>query len=235
MGKMTRELRPRNSRFDYAPLFQSESDPQVAGPSTVTPMNSEPDHEPEYSGIGAKRRQIDSSSAVDEYIDQEHDDAQLNAWQLALSLSGKKRTGRKSSSMPSRQKAIVTLTPGLSRPANRQNYALPNPSSEHRHRSHPLYRHTDKVERLTTEPTVCSPAHMTFTNNWTLDADMTNRVNKVSGYNVGAGPLWQYLEDRSWWKESVFHSGEEVKELCRRPRVYEWLPVKDGWQLLDIE
>ena len=48
--------------------------------------------------------------------------------------------------------------------------------------------------------------------------------------NVGKGPIWELMEDRSWWKESKSASNSQRD---RRPRVYEDLDVSNGWSIID--
>jgi hypothetical protein len=42
-----------------------------------------------------------------------------------------------------------------------------------------------------------------MTNNFTQNSQVTDRVNKSCGFNVGWGPLWEMVEDRGWYKEAV--------------------------------
>ena len=58
----------------------------------------------------------------------------------------------------------------------------------------------------------------------------TNKLNKIFGMNVGKGPIWELMEDRSWWKESKSASNSQRD---RRPRVYEDLDVSNGWSIID--
>ncbi|KAG5644404.1 hypothetical protein DXG03_008571 [Asterophora parasitica] len=62
--------------------------------------------------------------------------------------------------------------------------------------------------------------------------DVTDRVNKSWGYNVGAGPLWEMVEDRGWYKEAVEDVPDMDRDANRRPKVYKNIRVKEGWEVL---
>ena len=62
------------------------------------------------------------------------------------------------------------------------------------------------------------------TNAWASSTIVTDRVNKSWGYNVGPGPLWELLEDRTWFKEAYKSTKFSEKEL--RPRVHERVTIK---------
>jgi transcription factor C subunit 6 len=99
-----------------------------------------------------------------------------------------------------------------------------------RHRAIPLFSRPGLVERLGSPPVPYgfgSPK-TTYTNNFTATQAVVDRVTKALGHNVGNGPIWELLEDRSWFKE-----GEQESEGKRRPIVYEHVCVKPGWEILD--
>ncbi len=45
---------------------------------------------------------------------------------------------------------------------------------------------------------------------------------------MGSGPVWQLIEDRSWFKEYSEH-----EELETRPCVYDDLQTNTEWEALD--
>ncbi|EGN95834.1 hypothetical protein SERLA73DRAFT_13040, partial [Serpula lacrymans var. lacrymans S7.3] len=114
-------------------------------------------------------------------------------------------------------------------------YALPTPSIHHRHRAVPVYFPNTKVERLESLPPLFGPTKIVATNNFTSNTTVTERLSKAWGYNVGAGPLWDLMEDRSSFKEAADVEGETQSERNRRPRVYQHVCVKEGWEILDSE
>ena len=72
-----------------------------------------------------------------------------------------------------------------------------------------------------------------MTNNFTQNSQVTDRVNKAWGFNVGWGPLWEMVEDRGWYKEAVEGVDGMDNDAYRRPRVYGSLSVRGGWEILD--
>jgi transcription factor C subunit 6 len=114
-------------------------------------------------------------------------------------------------------------------------YQLPAPSVHHRHRAVPLFTRTCRVERLVALPQTFAPAKTVPTNNLTHSPAITDRVTKAWGYNVGPGPLWELVEDRSWFKESQPEGGEVDQEAYHRLIVYEKVCVKAGWRIMHAE
>ena len=127
----------------------------------------------------------------------------------------------------------VNIASGIQRSTNRRNYALQIWSSDHRHKSAPFYRHQRRVERLSSPPKLFHPSQVIVTENWTSTVSLTERIGRSSTLNVGWGPVWELMEDRSWWKESILGGGQEEKEHNRRPRVYQSLSLADGWEYLN--
>ncbi|KAJ7935449.1 hypothetical protein B0H13DRAFT_476486 [Mycena leptocephala] len=123
---------------------------------------------------------------------------------------------------------------GIARTSKRQIYILPTPSVHHRHKAVPLYSRTARVERLAAKPVLFGPSVTTATNNFTHSSDVTNRVNRGWGFNVGAGPLWDLIEDRGWYKEALVADGDVEIEANRRPVTHHGLRVKPGLQILSL-
>ena len=130
---------------------------------------------------------------------------------------------------------IPLLSVSASRP-NKSKTSMPNisvPPQDHRYRAAPFYRTPTRVERLAAPPLPCSSGEILFTPNWTSDPVITDRINRAHVYNVGPGPVWELIEDRSWWKESITGRADEGSETCRRPRVYESLNVSPNFDVID--
>lgn len=122
--------------------------------------------------------------------------------------------------------------PATATPRAAKTYALPNPSAHHRHRAIPVLFREEMVERLDEPPSLFKEPRVVPTNSMTADHSLVNRISKSWGFNVGAGPVWQIMEDRSCYKESIrSHAGSE-KESSRRPRVYHNVSVRPGWEVL---
>lgn len=144
-----------------------------------------------------------------------------------------KGKGKAKATPASTPKALLTPGAGLPRTSRRQMYMLPTPSVHHRHRAAPLFARPGSVERITAKPSLFGATQTAVTNAFTHSARITDRVNKSWGYNVGPGPLWQLVEDRRWFKEAALAGKDADTEAKRRPRVYQDLPVKSGWKILN--
>ncbi|KJA17904.1 hypothetical protein HYPSUDRAFT_145776 [Hypholoma sublateritium FD-334 SS-4] len=247
---MTRQLRPRKGKPSYATLFavdEDEDEPR-AGPSSITrtfvedEVDSESDFEPERKADNAtedpaqEEDEDEDEDAVGE-IDDEEDVVEV------IKPRALKRK-RKSSPVPVIPKpkgklkvktdasAKVIVGP---KGTKRQNYVLPTPSVNHRHRAVPLYSREGRVERLTASPNLFSRPSTTLTNGFTENSKVTDRVNKAWGYNVGPGPLWELAEDRAWYKEALTAGDDVDIELVRRPRVYGDVALPNDWEILNAE
>ncbi|KAG1863616.1 hypothetical protein DFJ58DRAFT_912370 [Suillus subalutaceus] len=77
----------------------------------------------------------------------------------------------------------------------------------HRHRAMLVFLRKEKVERLDAPPTLFNPPNIVSTNSMTSEQFLTDRISKVWGYNVGPGPVWNIMEDRSCFKDPL--EGEE--------------------------
>ncbi|KAG9318901.1 hypothetical protein JVU11DRAFT_1011 [Chiua virens] len=124
-------------------------------------------------------------------------------------------------------------TPPVATPRAPKIYALPTPSAHHRHRAIPVFLREETVERLDEPPLLFKEPHIVPTNSMTTDQSLTERVSRAWGFNVGAGPIWQIMEDRSCYKESIYSDAGSEKESSRRPRVYQNISVRDGWEVLN--
>ena len=147
---------------------------------------------------------------------------------------------------PSRASSVVIVTkpvaprigtpkaksmPGLS--SKPKNYVLPN--ANHRHRLIPLFDRPGPVERLIEPPSPFGTPRITSTNSWSINQAVLERISKAWGFNVGQGGLWDLLEDRAWFKESMASHGEEsADERARRPRVHESVRAA-GFEVVDLQ
>lgn len=118
----------------------------------------------------------------------------------------------------------ITLAPGVTKSITRQNYALPLPSNSHRHRGIPVYLPTEpQTPRLLNKPSpFCN--HETIWTKSVANFDVLRRITKASSHNIGEGPIWELLEDRSWYKECI--NGQ------KRPIVYADITLGNRWKLL---
>jgi transcription factor C subunit 6 len=161
--------------------------------------------------------------------------------------------------------SLKTNIPGpAAAPTSRQNYALPNPNIHHRHRPVPLFRgptvtstavvckDVARVERLVRPPLLFAPNETAPTNAYTSTPSLTSRVCKAWGASIGAGPVWQMVEDLGWFREAEKQQQQQqqttlpaqaaqVQVVCeermRRPRVHADLAIPEdrAWVVLSAE
>ncbi|KAI6135480.1 hypothetical protein EV401DRAFT_2063135 [Pisolithus croceorrhizus] len=260
---MPRELRSRKPRTNYAALpgCQIDEGKDHGGPSSskAQPQISEendseyaPEDVPTQKGNGD-----DGESSLTDLMDIDEEEevvakprktrktrdshAELGPPTSRTSSpgpsKGKSKQKAHRQSLKTRGVVTPTSTPAPSLPTSRPGkmYALPNPSAHHRHRAIPIYHREDQVERLDGPPVLFTEPKITFTNSMTVDQPLTERISKAWGYNVGPGPVWELLEDRSCFKESVRLNSDPREEASRRPRVYRGLSVRPGWMVLDYQ
>lgn len=225
---MSRQLRSRASRPDYAALFQYD-DPvnEGAGPSkhpvVEDEVNSGSDFAPEE--VQDDEAAEEEDEAMDEDADAEEDvPIQEPSRASPIVVVAKPAAPRIATSK-------ANPMPGLS--SKPKNYVLPN--ANHRHRAIPLFDRPGPVERLIERPSPFGMPRITSTNGWSVRQAVLERISKAWGFNVGQGGLWDLTEDRAWFKESMGTRGEELAdERARRPRVHESVRV-DGFEVIDIQ
>jgi len=122
---------------------------------------------------------------------------------------------------------VFMLAPGLSRPNARHNYALPLPSLNHRHRGIPIHLPPLRTLRLMNKPGIFAQAETVLTRSM-AEPIVGERVAKAMGCNLGRGPVWELLEDRSWFRE--YSSGDQTRHI-----VYHTVQVKSEWKILSPE
>ena len=249
---MTRQLRPRKSKPDYASLasFNNDNDAgtSVSKPIEEDEINSGSDFEPRKRGAdSAEDAEFDEDEDAnfdgldeDESMGMLYDPAAVLALPVpSASVSGLPPTpsAKKGKGKAKAASQRPSVTPSPAQTTKRQQYSLPTPSVHHRHRAVPLFADTTRVERLASPPKLFEPNHVVWTNNFTSSAKGTDRIQKAWGYNVAAGPLWELLEDRGWYKEGYKDPspGDDIGEAKRRPRVHQGIRVKDGWEMLSNE
>ncbi|KAI6047829.1 hypothetical protein EDC04DRAFT_2875993 [Pisolithus marmoratus] len=231
---MPRELRSRKSRLSYATLagYQREGTDDHGGPSSskAQPQISEDsgsEFAPEVVPI-QKGDDDDGESSLTDLMDLDEEEEEVVAKPRTTLKTRIKEVEAKGTRENSRASGLPATRAG-------KMYALPNPSAHHRHRAIPVYHRKDQVERLDQIRVLFNEPKITFTNSMTVDQPLTERVSKAWGYNIGPGPVWELLEDRSCFKESVRSNSDPREEASRRPRVYEDLSVRPGWSVLDYQ
>jgi hypothetical protein len=162
--------------------------------------------------------------------------------------------------------ASTATAPPTAPPTTRQNHALPNPNVHHRHRPLPLFpgptpptvsaSGSVRVERLRRAPRLFAPNETVPTNAYASTAGpvLTRRIGRAWGVSVGAGPVWELVEDLGWFgeggaeaearavrektwdgREGAEGEGEGEVVVCdesvRRPRVHADVVLPQGWMV----
>jgi len=261
MPRELRPRKPRRSYADLADV-EIETPENIAGPSKVHTVDEEGDSESEFEPDKQPRdsKKVPSSDededvAMDDAQDPESEVEETPKQSRRPTASSRKprtpiaNTGsptmftplktRKEQSrrLPPRVQQATpapseSTMPAIATPRAAKTYALPNPSAHHRHRAIPVLFREEMVERLDEPPSLFKEPHIVWTNSMTADHSLINRVSKSWGFNVGAGPVWQIMEDRSCYKESLRSGAGPEKESSRRPRVYHNVTVRPGWEVL---
>lgn len=229
---MSRSLRPRKSNPSYTVALRFGSEDEVMQPEDDDVSSD--DFQPVKDQAGEDRaEEVESSDEVDMLDDETEEDVRpVKSSSKVKPIQKTAEVKHISSKVKVPKKASAQIAPSFSRPSNRQQYALPTPSQDHRHQAKPLFFTNSRVERLINRPRPFGPSVVTPTNNYAMSEEISIRYNKASGYNVGPGPLWDFMEDRSWWKESQ-PAGELETEATRRPRVYEDVAVHENLDILN--
>ena len=170
-------------------------------------------------------------------------------------------TTRQSITAPPPTPALQTAPFHATATSTRHTYALPNPNVHHRHRPVPLFAGptasaaalraastaaTVPVERLQRPPQLFAPNETVPTNAYASAASITRRIGKGWSASVGAGPVWQIVEDLGWFREAegfldrgalpesgqgqaAARQGIVCDERARRPRVHDDVALLEGW------
>ncbi|VDB82779.1 unnamed protein product [Peniophora sp. CBMAI 1063] len=220
---MGRSLRARTNVTNYAALLDvgDDHDDAHSGPSKPPP-----DDDP-----GS-----DFAPGGDAPSDAEHEE-DYTEMKLASSLSSPipstKTKAKGKAKAEKTPKEALPADPGpFERPFNRQMYTLPQPSVNHRHKAVPVFRHAAPIERLTCAPRLFGENTTVPTNAYTSSQPVTERLNRALGYNISAGPLWELIEDRGWFKEGNWANDHPGTEASRRPRVYTGITIYAQWSTL---
>lgn len=210
---MSRSLRPRKSKVDYASLLELEGDSPPA-------EDDEGEFVPQETDVGRDGAEGQPS----ELSEAENDDEKLSEDDSAEQQLG---TSTKSA------KEATTRTPKGTSLGKRKLKGPGRPSSQkgsgafdRRARIAPLFLRPAQVERLVEDPAPFEPSNIEPCNAWNSNAIVADKFTKAFAFNIGRGPAWELLEDRSWWRESVQVPGNELEtEALRRPRVHQAIQV----------
>ena len=169
-------------------------------------------------------------------------------------------TTRQSTTAPPPTPVLLTAPFHATATSARHTYALPNPNIHHRHRPVPLFAGPTasaaalkaastamvRVERMQRPPQLFAPNETVPTNAYASAALITRRIGKAWSASVGAGPVWQIVEDLGWFREAedfldrgapqesgqaVARQGIVCDERARRPKVHDDVALLEGWSV----
>ncbi|KAL5529271.1 hypothetical protein ACEPAG_5256 [Sanghuangporus baumii] len=214
---MARSLRPRKERPSYASLMDSgdEGVPEDDGASNddFQPSNDqdEVDEPMDVSDAPASQASEVPPSQIKPSI--------------TKFLQPKKKSGK--GTLRKEPSVSVSLPRTATGPSSNRPQNAPSAAGiDHRQRAGPLFLRSTRVERLVHPPAPFKVSVTTPTSSWNFNKSIAEKITRAHAYNIGRGPIWELLEDRSWWKESlVIEEGMNETEATRRPRVYESVKV----------
>ena len=124
-------------------------------------------------------------------------------------------------------------------PSRRGPKAKANPGraalKDMRYRPSTVFLRQGKLEHLSTEPRPFATPAVYFSASAAASVDTVNRISRVTGNSVGAGPPWSLVADFAWWKESQPPASLEWTENALRPLVHRDALFIDALRLLDEE
>jgi transcription factor C subunit 6 len=105
------------------------------------------------------------------------------------------------------------------------------PSADHRYRPTPAFLTPDPIERLVEPPQPLSDSATVPTENGANDPRLLERVTRAWAKSFGAGPVWELLEDRGWYKET----SQMEDQHTSRPLVHSASENTTVWEDLDFK
>lgn len=245
---MDSQTRPRRTRRSYADFFAHDVSNQRNAHNNAGDDTSGSDFDPEAAKTKDVPTEDDSPSeddSVDEeaYIGMDEDDEGDDLQTIVISPPAKPTRKAKTKDTSKRRKkeqkkpAEVPASGQSLTVASRPQKPGPGPSShlmskDHRYRPEsPWYPPTD-VYRLTKAPRPCQNSIMALTVS-TAYPKVNHRVKKAWMYCVSAGPCWELLEDRAFFKEEYMqydHLSGNGRQL--RPIVYPELLERRNYTVL---
>jgi transcription factor C subunit 6 len=231
---MPRELRTRKSAINYADLLRFDEDPDDMNTKPIVQDDSGSEFDVQNGGDDdvdereADEQMSDVSEAEEELLSESLDTKPLTSKQKSAKV---KRPKANRPTISSNAKVISRVHGSLGGTASRNKHTLPARSFSDRKAPPPIFIRDGMVERLVSRPILFSEPQTVLTNNFSVSQQISFRINRGLGHNVGGGPLWDLLEDRGWYKESNDRFEEEA---TRRPIVHSNVRVKDGFTLLSF-
>jgi len=169
---------------------------------------------------------VDSEDEVEESSGSEHVSRTGEGMAIEEGAMQRSRKAKGGTNKAQRMSENVQSLPNGVRPqkpAPKGSTSLP--AKDHRHRPGSLWCPPSGVTRLATRPDMfCFPDLLPTTSS--EDFSVAHRVKKAWMYCVSAGPCWELLEDRGFYKEEYFRYGDSSRNgRVPKPLVYPNLPA----------
>lgn len=222
---MASQGRARRARPSYSKLFvkaNSDDETEQSSDSDQSRPRDGSMFDPERASESAKDNSGDEASDIDMEI--LVDDKEESEDDLVVETASKRKPAKKDKGVVKRTQDrpdnAQSLPNGMrpQRPAAKATSGLP--AKDHRHRPGSLWCPPSNVTRLMTKPGLFSfPELLTTTSS--EDPGISHRVKKAWMYCISAGPCWELLEDRAFYKEEYTSHGGRLQ----RPPVYTEIPT----------
>jgi transcription factor C subunit 6 len=219
-------LRPRRSTAGQFREVLSDGEEERSGESDFVPEGADE----KETNVSSDAPEEDDVS--EEQIDEEEEDR------------APKKKKRKPTSEPKFSLVTTNWVPKKSKKANAPSQAglasnvqarasgpAGSSSGGHYKRPPPLYLRPAPIRRLIEEPKPLGTPRTVPSNSGHGQPLVQSRIAKSWARCIGLGPIWQLIEDRSWFKERA----EFDEELETRPCVYEDLELLREQVLLSEE
>jgi hypothetical protein len=240
---MASQGRSRRARPSYANLFTKVDSEEESEGSSASDQSRPRDgsiFDPEQASESAKNNSRDDIISEDSFEadmellieEQGEDESEDDILVGQAPKKAKKGKGavKKPQGVPDNMQSLPNgVRP--QRPAPKATTALP--AKDHRHRPGSLWCPPSGVTRLATKPEMfCTPNVLPTTS--TEDLGIAHRVKKAWMYCISAGPCWELLEDRVFYKEEYTGYVRSSRSgRVERPLVYmDLAPARKHSELL---
>lgn len=239
---MASQGRARRARPSYADLFAKANSDEETEASLESNQGRPRDgsvFDPEQASESAKHNSADElvSDAISDADMEVLLDEKESEEDVVVDKPSKGKSKNRGSVVKRTQDGIdnVQSLPNGTRPQRPAPKVTSNlPAKDHRHRPGSLWCPPSGVTRLAAKPGIFSSPELLVTTS-SEDAGISHRVKKAWMYSVSAGPCWQLLEDRAFYKEEyIDYDATSRSGRLPRPLVYTELSSVSGHPSLPI-
>ena len=230
---MASQGRTRRARPSYANLFTKANSDDESAESSGSDQSRPHDgsiFDPEQATESAKNQSgeelmSDATSDVEmEILLDEKEESEEELATRKNSKGGHQKGNNVAKKTPEGLENAQSLPNGMrpQRPTAKASSSLP--AKDHRHRPGSLWFPPSNITRLSAKPGMFSfPDIIPTTSSENLG--ISHRVKKAWMYCISAGPCWELLEDRAFYKEEyVNYEPTSRRGRLQRPLVYTDMP-----------